>query len=399
MRTACLRTPGTLWADHTNATGQNPRRDTWRLRSVVPGDGWRPVRSMLARMEGVVHPSGGPDPGAGALSGGGQRPSWAGGTDDGAVGPYGRDRPALGPGFDRQIPPGGYVWWYVDALSDDGRYGLTIIAMLGNVFSPYYAWAGRSDPLDHCAINVALYGAAGHRWAMTERGRRSVRRTASHLAIGPSSVTWEGGALVVRIDETTFPLPSRLRGVVRVHPIIATSHVETLDGNARHHWWPVSPLARVEVDFELPSLSWSGMGYHDANAGEEPLEAGFVAWDWSRAQLEREGAVLYDIVRRDGSAQTLALRIKPDGSVEAIGPGARTPLDTTLWRVRRRTLSEDRKAEVSRTLEDTPFYARSVVRTRLLGQTVTTMHESLDLDRFRAHWVRLLLPFRMPRRR
>jgi carotenoid 1,2-hydratase len=141
------------------------------------------------------------------------------------------------------------------------------------------------------------------------------------------------------------------------------------------------------------------MGYHDANAGEEPLEAGFVAWDWSRAQLEREGAVLYDIVRRDGSAQTLALRIKPDGGVEAIEPGARTPLDTTLWRVRRRTLSEDGKAEVGQTLEDTPFYARSVVRTRLLGQTVTTMHESLDLDRFRANWVRLLLPFRMPRRR
>jgi carotenoid 1,2-hydratase len=234
---------------------------------------------------------------------------------------------------------------------------------------------------------------------MTERSRRSVHRTARQLAIGPSSVTWEDGALVVRIDETTFPLPSRLRGVVRVHPIIATSHVETLDGNARHRWWPLSPLARVEVAFEQPSLSWSGMGYHDANAGDEPLEAAFVAWDWSRAQLEHEGAVLYDMVRRDGSAHTLALKIDPDGRVEAIEPGARTPLGTTLWRVRRRTLSEDGRAEVSQTLEDTPFYARSVVRTRLLGRMVTTMHESLDLDRFRANWVRLLLPFRMPRRR
>ena len=63
-----------------------------------------------------------------------------------------------GPGFDAAVRPGGYAWWYVDAFSDDGRFGLTIIAFVGSVFSPYYAWRGRRDPLDHCAINVALYG-------------------------------------------------------------------------------------------------------------------------------------------------------------------------------------------------------------------------------------------------
>ena len=45
----------------------------------------------------------------------------------------------------------GYVWWYVDALSDDGQHGLTLIAFIGSVFSPFYAWsrrrgAGRSAP-------------------------------------------------------------------------------------------------------------------------------------------------------------------------------------------------------------------------------------------------------------
>jgi hypothetical protein len=29
------------------------------------------------------------------------------------------------PRFDQPVAPGGYLWWYVDALSDDGRYGLT----------------------------------------------------------------------------------------------------------------------------------------------------------------------------------------------------------------------------------------------------------------------------------
>ena len=50
-----------------------------------------------------------------------------------------------------------------------------------------------------------------------------------------------------------------------------------------------------------------------------------------------------------------------------------------------------------RTLEDAPFYARSVVSAKLLGEHVTLMHESLSLDRFRMPMVQAMLPFRMPR--
>ena len=265
------------------------------------------------------------------------------------------------------------------------------------MFSPYYAWAGRKDPLDHCALNVALYG-AGQRWAMTERGRGAVRRGADTLTIGPSALGWDGEALVVAIDEVTVPIPSRLRGTVRLQPLIRPGHEESLDRRGRHRWWPIAPLARVEVAFERPSLGWSGIGYLDANAGDEPLEEGFVAWDWSRGSLGHEAAVLYDMRRRDGSERTLALRFRPDGTVERLAPPGAVPLPTTGWRVRRRTRSEE-GGIVLATLGDTPFSARSVVATRLFGRDVTMMHESLALDRFRAPWVRLLLPFRMPRRR
>jgi carotenoid 1,2-hydratase len=49
-------------------------------------------------------------------------------------------------------------------------------------------------------------------------------------------------------------------------------------------------------------------------------------------------------------------------------------------------------------LEDAPFYARSVVAARLFGEPVLSFHESLALDRFANPWVRLMLPFRVPRR-
>ena len=73
-------------------------------------------------------------------------------------------------------------------------------------------------------------------------------------------------------------------------------------------------------------------------------------------------------------------------------------LKRTGWRVGRKARSED-TAIVSRTLEDAPFYARSVVAARLLGEPVMLMHESLSLDRFKMPIVQAMLPFRMPRAR
>ena len=63
--------------------------------------------------------------------------------------------------FKAVVPQYGYRWWYIDAFSDDYQYGLTIIAFIGSVFSPYYAWSrarGHGDPYNHCALNVSLYG-------------------------------------------------------------------------------------------------------------------------------------------------------------------------------------------------------------------------------------------------
>jgi carotenoid 1,2-hydratase len=75
-------------------------------------------------------------------------------------------------------------------------------------------------------------------------------------------------------------------------------------------------------------------------------------------------------------------------------------LPGTFWRVSRETrIDDNRQPRVLRTLEDTPFYARSLLATHLLDEPIVAVHESLSLDRFRAPWVQALLPFRMPRRR
>ena len=50
------------------------------------------------------------------------------------------------------------------------------------------------------------------------------------------------------------------------------------------------------------------------------------------------------------------------------------------------------------TLEDTPFYVRSVLGAALLGERVTSVHETLHVPRLVSLPVQLMLPCRMPRR-
>jgi carotenoid 1,2-hydratase len=303
------------------------------------------------------------------------------------------------------VPPGGYAWWYVDALSEDGRHGLSIIAFIGSVFSPYYAVArrrGPADPLNHCALNVALYGPGARRWTMTERGRRHVVLTADRFVIGPSALHWDGATLTITIDEIGMPLPvpRRVRGTIRVTPHALTGQVVTLNAQDGHRWRPIAPLSTVEVDLSEPGLRWRGPGYLDMNQGDAPIAEGFRDWHWSRGPTKDGAAVLYGGRRRDGSAFDLGWRFDGQGHATPLAPPPAARLPRSGWRIARATRSDaGAPAELVETLEDTPFYARSLVRTTLAGEIVTAMHESLSLDRFANPVVQAMLPFRMPRRR
>lgn len=365
---------------------------------AISRDGGSPLRPGDARLERSLPPAWGEDATPGPLPGRRGRPSRRGRTDGGALWPIGRTAPVEGPRFDVAVPPGGYRWWYVDAISDDGRFGITLIAFIGSVFSPYYLWSGRGNPLDHCAVNVAVYGPGRPRWAMTERRRAKLRQAEHTLQIGPSTLEWEGGVLTARFDEITAPLPSRVKGMIRLHPQAVLGETYGLDVGGRHHWRPIAPRCTVELALDEPACAWRGQGYFDTNAGAEPLEHGFTAWNWSRAHLESETLLSYDVERRDGEPAHVALRIDRAGVAEVVEPQPTITLPSTFWRMPRRVRGDPSDPpQLVRTLEDTPFYARSAMQTGEGGGRATIMHESLSLDRLRSPAIRAMLPFRMPR--
>jgi carotenoid 1,2-hydratase len=234
---------------------------------------------------------------------------------------------------------------------------------------------------------------------MTERSRASMARSAHAFQVGPSHLAWDGATLAIDVDERGMPLPHRVRGRVRVHPAGLSTFNAALDDRGRHRWGPIAPCARVEVDLESPRSRWSGHAYLDSNEGDELIDRAFTEWDWSRATLgDGSTAVIYDVRQKAHGDRVLALRFSPQGDAAELTAPERQPLPRTLWRIARTMRSDaDVAPRVRETLEDTPFYTRSVIESGLLGERVVSLHETLDARRLASQAVQLMLPWRMPR--
>jgi len=270
------------------------------------------------------------------------------------------------------------------------------------VFSPYYAWArargGDTNPDNFCCLNVALYSKDAGRWAMTERGARYNARGVDYFSIGPSHLHWDGQALHIDINEITVPIPRKIKGRVTVYPEQLFNFGAPLDPDALHMWGPLAPSARVSVDLQDPQQSWQGHAYLDSNEGSEPIDRPFAEWDWSRSRLKNgDTAVLYDIQRKDATSQVLAYRFHQQGHVSEFQAPATKALPKTLWAIPRRMRS-DSAVRIQQQLEDTPFYQRAILESELLGETVESFHETLNVARLTSKVVQAMLPWRMPRR-
>ncbi|MEM9668011.1 MAG: carotenoid 1,2-hydratase [Pseudomonadota bacterium] len=300
--------------------------------------------------------------------------------------------------FDRTVPETGYTWWYIDGVSDDGHHAFVIIAFVGSVFSPYYAWRGWQDPDNHCALNIALYGRPS-RWAMTERGKGQTQRSPDTYIVGQSGLRVEGNDLIIMVDERAAPLPMPVRGRIVVSMSHQARNAFYLDANKNHFWQPICTSARVDVTFDAPSLSWSGHGYVDMNVGHEPITSGFDYWDWSRTPLpDGKTRVRYVTDAPSGDRRDLNLTFDRDGSFAHASDlldcrASKTP----IWRIERRAGElAGNTPRVHRTLEDTPFYSRSLLAYPE-GAGGLTVHETLSCHRLRSGIVKSMLPFRMPR--
>jgi carotenoid 1,2-hydratase len=243
---------------------------------------------------------------------------------------------------------------------------------------------------------------------MTERGHASLDRGPRHVRIGPSAMAMRDGTLVIDFAEMALPwpgqglFPKRVSGRVELTPEIASDRHVDLDHAGRHVWSPRMPKAVATVTCDaLPGGGWRGRAYHDMNFGDRPIEQDFIGWDWARGNASADGdtIILYDAILRSGPPRRLGLRYSDQTSPEPVRLPDRQALPRGFWGVRTGVACDTRmQPRLLSRLEDSPFYTRSRIGTVLGGQPLEMVHETLDCRRLSHPLVRLMLPFRMPRR-
>lgn len=291
-------------------------------------------------------------------------------------------------------------------MSDDGRWAIVVIAMVGHPFSPDYARArerGPADPLRFCSMNVALYGPNRRTsgFSLQEGAIDPEHRRTAEVQIDRSTVGWQGDRLVVELDVLTtavWPRAGRpIRGRITLRPEAQPGVMVELDQARQHRWWPVAPLARVEVELVEPAVRFSGHGYHDVNAGDVPLSETFDTWTWSRARVsETRACLVYDVRDNDGHADALAFSVDASGGIAPLPALSTVALPRSRWALPQHTRADPGTvARVVRRLEDGPFYARSVVETTIDGRRCPAVHETLTGRRLDLGWVRFCTRYRM----
>ncbi|HEX4459259.1 MAG TPA: carotenoid 1,2-hydratase [Polyangia bacterium] len=322
------------------------------------------------------------------------------------------------------VRPGGYAWWYFDALSDDGSRALSVIFFVGSVFSPEYAarlrrgQAARAE--EHVAVNVALYDRKKRlAWVMSEYGPSAF---AAGDDEGPRIATsgvehLPNGTLRLTLRERTAPfmaalagVGARIEGTIELEPHAPPLEpIELATGGERHWWQARMPRARARVRFSRPDWSFDGVGYHDVNAGDGRLERAFASWSWARFHDAARTTILYALHERDRPARALVVDARDDRPAIARpalllpeGERRRPPWGLPLprWFALERD-GATLRCSAGRLYEAAPFYARYAATLAVRGgdepRDVTGVGEYLDLDRFASPSIQFLLRFKTRR--
>ena len=307
--------------------------------------------------------------------------------------------------------PGAYEWWYVDARSDDGAWGVVAILFRGMPMSPDYLSALAAGtapaPADHCGFAVSIYH-NGQRLLQVFRGVESndtfFGTNQCDVRVGPCSLqrtsddTW-----ALHID-TLHPDSSRRVVLDATFRRIGTVVDDATPFTAVHGWVLAAPLAEIDAHLTLSeygtvktSTAWHGTAYHDHNMGRRAMQEDFRTWLWGRVHDGTSGMVYLatpDAAEPFAFAATLDERgITPWMQVHVTAADRR--LTMMGLRAARRVVVEGDGGVLTiaqdRILDDGPFYRRYLAMFASGATLHTGISEDMHVQRYRASWIRPFL--------
>ncbi len=286
---------------------------------------------------------------------------------------------------------GAYRWFYADVTA--GPFSAVCIFMLGSLFSPRYSVAARRGgrPLEHSAVNFALYHEGVRRlWVLSEYPRAELE-SPGRLRIGRSTLTYSGeGTVRMDVEDWTAPWGRPVRASLTLQPMTPVGEVVRLMPELPHYWQALAPRARARLEVPSLGVDADGLGYHDTNHGDELLGARLSGWHWARTHREGETVVDYHLPDGVPSLRVVAraggMKYERDVAQEA------RPTSMTGWglRVPTRLHVGNQVVGEPRLLESSPFYARLEARQGALD----SLGEVADFRRFHSPFIRWMAHFR-----
>lgn len=311
---------------------------------------------------------------------------------------------------------GAYEWWYVDAESHDGQWGIVVILFRGMPMSPDYLAAlqrGDAVPADHCGYAVSVYH-RGVRIATAFHGVNEVDCAYSEVdcdvRTGPVRFRrMDDGRYLLEADTTIHLAPQAVRIRAELTPLAPIAGTAT--ESDVHAWILAAPRteATVQITFvehgrvALES-TWQGMGYHDHNLGLHSMQDDLADWYWGRLHtadrtfvyLATAGAGTHfawlGLIDRSGlqSCSNVELRLT---SPRWTLMGLRTHSTIQVRGTEPSGVPLDIMCTNDGVVENGPFYQRYTSTWRVNGNDSVArgMSEYMDCTRYRRSWIRPFL--------
>lgn len=222
---------------------------------------------------------------------------------------------------------GGFAWWYMDLLTDEGD-GMVLIWSFGLPFLPGYQDAARRGAADGAGARPSLY------LATYRGGKEQFYLFQEHaeadggwdpdrhvFRFGNSRITslQRDGRRYVWADlDCALPgTDQRLRGEVWLDGVARRDEevAEATDLNA-HDWSPLTGPARggAELRVGAKTIRVEGRAYHDRNGSAVHLDGhGIEHWVWGRVAAAGSELIYYVLYPTQGTPTVLAMEVLEDG--------------------------------------------------------------------------------------
>ncbi len=308
------------------------------------------------------------------------------------------------------ITPGGFLWWYLDIIDQEGN-GLVLIWSFGLPFLPNYANSARKGiapaPKSRPSLVLSIYQNFQQECYLFQEYEEA-------------DASWESNSWT--FDRTSISSTSKTLNISLHMSIPNTDLVITgdiaVEGTSRsngsrlhdtpHEWVPLLMPAKGQFHLQAGALKYTGTGraYHDHNSSLVPLhDLNIERWWWGRIALPDREWIWYSLLPKDHSPRIdISISVTDAGETE-IHDVAATDLQKlsksifglsapksfhieTPWK-------ERVLVNVCSTIDDGPFYQRYMITTNTTIGSGFGYAEQVVPDCVDNNWIRPLVQMRV----